>query len=468
MPLYEEKLINPLALRFTQEHIRTTFRDGRPVEPTIGEIEALPGKGDYDVVLRAPFPHIEILRWSPPCYDCRHAESEEAVGSSSGGHEVDKAVTVTSTEEMRSYHWFTLDNRRLYCLQRAALALLPRRAAAVVQILYADPGTVWRKYDSETQGRSVSISHSSRTAPIRRWAWQDEVVPKGVSTVAELFNAQEAVRAMQIDDQKCTVDALQAVAASASGSVAEQLNDALSRAEADYKRNAVEAKKTQALTPSTTDDSSDGELDAAEGASLSVKATLRKRPCQTLAVTQQQQSAATSAAFTPGVVVAAAVAEPEQQAARINENASVGEDALVALRRCLEGVKWIGRRRDSYDLSFVGGACWACKREDNMGSKKFTVSYDAEHCIVWWGIEQAYYFNACDVDARTDHIAWYAASDWDMQKARFVWKLAEPRAALVQQESLAASAIKDSCGREKRARARPVRSEDQWKHGRPT
>ena len=39
MPIFEEKLISPLAVRFTQEHIRTTFRDGRLVDASIEEIK---------------------------------------------------------------------------------------------------------------------------------------------------------------------------------------------------------------------------------------------------------------------------------------------------------------------------------------------------------------------------------------------------------------------------------------------
>ena len=54
MPIYEEKLISPLALHFTQDHIRTTFRDHRLVDAAVDliEVEASPCE-EYDLILKA-------------------------------------------------------------------------------------------------------------------------------------------------------------------------------------------------------------------------------------------------------------------------------------------------------------------------------------------------------------------------------------------------------------------------------
>merc|ERR1719491_2398061 len=114
------------------------------VDATTEQIEAHPGMGDYDLVLHAPFPQIEIIRWG-----------------------------VNACEQ--GGHWFTLDNRRLYCLQRAALKHWPQRVAAKVEILYADPGAVRRKYDSTTLGASVTVAHSCKDAPLFRWDWRVHV-----------------------------------------------------------------------------------------------------------------------------------------------------------------------------------------------------------------------------------------------------------------------------------------------------
>lgn len=146
MPIYEEKLINPLSLRFTQEHIRSAFRDSRPVQSTIDEIKVKPGVGDYDLIIDAPFPNIEVVRW--------HQKNPD-------GSEPD------------ADHWFTLDNRRLYCLQRVAARHWPKRCAAVVELLRHAPNSTKNKDDSETGGREVRIgTDNSAQATTAHWSWR--------------------------------------------------------------------------------------------------------------------------------------------------------------------------------------------------------------------------------------------------------------------------------------------------------
>jgi len=146
MPIYEEKLISPLAVHFTQQRIREIFRDGHEVEATIKQITAKPGVGEYDIILNTPFPAIEIMRWSPK-------------GRKAGGE-----------------HWFSFDNRRLYCLQRVAAAYWPKRVATTVEVLYADSGTIRKKLDSQTNGLSVSIGHAfAAPEELAEWAWQRAV-----------------------------------------------------------------------------------------------------------------------------------------------------------------------------------------------------------------------------------------------------------------------------------------------------
>lgn len=147
MPVYEEKLISPLAVRFTQDHIREVFRDGKIIEDTIRQIKVKPGTGDYDVILDAPFPNIEIVRWYQKDSDHKEPDTD---------------------------HWFTLDNRRLYCLQRVAASLWPQRVAAVVELLYTVPASVNRKDDSSTAGRQVNIGHNGKTL-FDSWNWRESV-----------------------------------------------------------------------------------------------------------------------------------------------------------------------------------------------------------------------------------------------------------------------------------------------------
>jgi len=179
MPIYEEKLISPLAIRFTQDHIRTTFRDARCVDAAIDEIETMPGIDGYDLILKVPFPNIEILRW---CIPRESADIEAETNCPSG---------VRPRE-----HWFTLDNRRLYCLQSAAVKHWPAKVAAVVEILYADSGSVRKKFDSIDCGWSVNVGHSYEDPPLFRWDWKQKVEPLEVDgesvPVARLLQASAA------------------------------------------------------------------------------------------------------------------------------------------------------------------------------------------------------------------------------------------------------------------------------------
>lgn len=175
MPIYEEKVISPFAIHFTQEHIKTHFQDGRVVEDTVPEIQLTPSDGnDFDIILKAPFPNIEILRWQPP--HCGEGEAKS---------------------------WFTLDNRRLYCLQRMAAEHWPKRVGAAVDILYSDTGRVRKKYDSSTEGRSVTISPSVKVPALRRWDWRVQIAQ------SPLVDREEAAKAMQAVNKDCAKPSVQ-------------------------------------------------------------------------------------------------------------------------------------------------------------------------------------------------------------------------------------------------------------------
>lgn len=150
MPVYEEKLICPLSIRFSQNHVRTTFRDGSLVDDTVALVKACTGTGPYELILQAPFPSIEIVRHRPGQH-----------------HHPD----IADDDE----HWFAIDNRRLYVLQRAAVNLWPRKVGVVVEALYHDAGELKRKYDSTSCGKSVMVSASSRAVTGAVWSWLSEV-----------------------------------------------------------------------------------------------------------------------------------------------------------------------------------------------------------------------------------------------------------------------------------------------------
>jgi len=259
MPIYEEKLISPLAIRFTQDYIRTSFRDGHQVETTMEEIKAEPGTGQYDLVLRVPFPHIEIIRWRIPRYGVGRTRGQS---SKDGGAEARE-------------HWFTLDNRRLYCLQRAAVALWPKRVAAVVEILYADPGTVWKKYDSATHGWSVNLGPSATEMTTDRWDWREHLLPLELNAhdvpgvlemvladdkkrkVGDMPDAPERQSLLLVDSGKDSSDT----------NIPVPWSGALGRCLSNSKLELAFFSPKLCPTPSTTVDGSD-ESDGASGFSL--------------------------------------------------------------------------------------------------------------------------------------------------------------------------------------------------------
>jgi len=229
MPLYEEKLICPLAIHFTQEHIKTHFQDGRLVESTVPEIVAAPsGSADYDIILKAPFPNIEILRWHAP----DSGDKEE--------------------------QWYTLDNRRLYCLQRMAVEHWPKRVAAVVDILYADNGKVRRKYDSTTSGRSVTISPSIKVPALTRWDWRLRVDPEPDPDAAvAAYAAVESDKAKPSVSELCEVpgeafeDLLRDQTASFVSNLAALLGAAKAKPEAEAFEEPVASSPTESTAASS-------------------------------------------------------------------------------------------------------------------------------------------------------------------------------------------------------------------------
>jgi len=130
MSSHEEKLISPLAILFSQSSIQPTFQDGHDLNATTEAIDAVPcdilrkGTSGYSVLLQAPFPPIEIVRMTPP-------DSERE-------------------------RWITFDNRRLCCLQRAAVAQWPNVAAAVVKVRLG-PVDAHAARKMGTSGVSVNI-----------------------------------------------------------------------------------------------------------------------------------------------------------------------------------------------------------------------------------------------------------------------------------------------------------------------
>lgn len=225
MPVNAEEcrvvLLSPFDIHFSQTRIRTEFQDSHTTDETIPQIRVVPrgsscsissdtspstgeatestasggasedkpasdaveklhagenpgedglgiGEGCEDLseekrgtefeVLWHPFPRIEVTKWR-----CKLREPD-------GSPKLDAAGLELYSHEER---WFSFDNRRLYCLQKAAAAVWPKEVRAeVVEI----PGSLartreLRKFDTRTFGCSVLAGRRDDPTP-ETWSWR--------------------------------------------------------------------------------------------------------------------------------------------------------------------------------------------------------------------------------------------------------------------------------------------------------
>eukprot|EP00930_Biecheleria_cincta_P015893 TRINITY_DN130_c0_g2_i2.p1 TRINITY_DN130_c0_g2~~TRINITY_DN130_c0_g2_i2.p1 ORF type:complete len:360 (-),score=61.32 TRINITY_DN130_c0_g2_i2:345-1424(-) len=336
MPLYEEKLICPLAVRFTQEHIRPQFKDGRKLDESIREVQINSGEHGYDFILEAPFPSIEIIRWSQ--FD-------------------------TETAQADGDHWFTLDNRRLYCLQHVAASLWPKKCAVRVEVLYAACHGIKRKDTSRTVGRDVAIKHSDRHTDQDQsdhWDWR-AAVQVGLDTCL-----RRALRGITEDEIR---NAYGFVASEDKKASTQELLDA-------PEAPSLLSKAKMEPAVANGDASTDGDCSSAERASTpsSTRSTLRLEdavPCKDT-LTQYQPS-------------------------------------LSALQVTLKGI-WAGRKDETYEVLESGKEdTWTCMRRDAQGfSKRFTVWFDAQSNCISWGLDWNYYADASEFLKNPSTIQWYS------------------------------------------------------------
>lgn len=188
--------ISPLDVQFSQMRIREEFRCGRRLADSVEQVRAVyvpgasssqPATGSTpsaDAVeasataaaeggdnsegyyrLETPFPAIEVIKWR-----CKLRDEQ------TGRPKVDPTTGEELYDEQE--RWFTLDNRRLYCLQKAAAKVWPRRA--VIPVIEIPPGPLarmreLRKFRTLDRGKSVFIGGRGEEEELQWWSWQDEV-----------------------------------------------------------------------------------------------------------------------------------------------------------------------------------------------------------------------------------------------------------------------------------------------------
>jgi len=161
--------ISPFDVRFSQGRASPEFRDGRLIEETLQLIKAIRCEDSKQEPgtwrLEAPFPAIEILQWRCKLRD--ELTGRPRLDPKTGGELYDGESK-----------WFTLDNRRLYCLQRVAAKLWPDKA--VVDVVELPPGPLTRarqlkKFRTLDRGRSIMIGARHSSEPPVHWCWRRTV-----------------------------------------------------------------------------------------------------------------------------------------------------------------------------------------------------------------------------------------------------------------------------------------------------
>lgn len=182
-------LLSPTEIHFSQTRIRDAFQDGRLVAETIPTIKAGPivdrakakaaadagvsateatedlseSQGRPFQLLSHPFPRIEVTRWR--C-KLREADGQPRLDPATG-------LELYSQEE----HFFSFDNRRLYCLQKAAALLWPQEVRCEVVELPANMARTreLRKFDTRTFGLSVIVGPRDDPDATTSWNWRTAV-----------------------------------------------------------------------------------------------------------------------------------------------------------------------------------------------------------------------------------------------------------------------------------------------------
>lgn len=189
-PKREDIWISPLDVFFSQNVIYPLFSDGRSVDDAVKQIEVLEVKEmdgqEAGFMLKAPFPTTEAVRWCPKLRDGEG-----------------KPILDSSGEERKGTEGlFTLDNRRLYALQRAAVSCYPKPCRIKVKVITEryEVSRHLKKFRTRTNGLAISITEWNGTGRdnaknsnvLRVWDWRSAVAQLDEGAVASTSAAEAA------------------------------------------------------------------------------------------------------------------------------------------------------------------------------------------------------------------------------------------------------------------------------------
>lgn len=161
--------MDPLELRFSQRKMRNVFADGKLIADSVKQVRPIRRTEEEQSIygapyrLEAPFPPIEVLR-----FRCKLRDE------TTGRPLLDPVTKKEMFEKEES--WFTLDNRRLYCLQRIAVNLLPERCTVdtIAEIRKERRLREIRKFRTLDGGRSINVGSVVDGVPFETWSWAEE------------------------------------------------------------------------------------------------------------------------------------------------------------------------------------------------------------------------------------------------------------------------------------------------------
>jgi hypothetical protein len=196
-------MLPPLDIRFSQMKMRHLFGDGRRIAQAIEAIKTVPCSEEEAAAhpgakwrLEFPFPAIEVVRWR-----CKLRDS-------TGRPRLDPKTMqeMYDSEE----NWFTLDNRRLYCLQEASMRVWPDRCVArVSEVLGCGPRhhmCALRKFRTMDSGRSLMVGSCMDEVGFVRWSWREKA---GIQQPQEDDAAAKAAEARGADQKRDVLEFLE-------------------------------------------------------------------------------------------------------------------------------------------------------------------------------------------------------------------------------------------------------------------
>lgn len=222
----------PLDIRFSQFRARSRFRDGKlladseamiravPITPgaasssatgsssgTQGDKEAVDRDSSADFLLETPFPPIQVLQWR--C-KLRDGQGRPRTDPKTGGELYDNED-----------RWFSLDNRRLYCLQKAAIRVWPQRVVANVVELPPGPLTRTRtrqlkKFRTFDRGKTILIGGRNEVTQMIndagkqeqaniavKWSWREKVGQEAdADSEPDIHNAHIQMRRRRRENER--------------------------------------------------------------------------------------------------------------------------------------------------------------------------------------------------------------------------------------------------------------------------